>query len=73
MKYILLLFIGAHCLVSQLRAQTPVTITVATKDHALVLQTDKDKRLGTVYFGNSLSDNNEYALVTKQRIFIIIR
>lgn len=67
MKYILLLFISANCLANELNAQTPVTITVATKDHALVLQTDKDKRLGTVYFGNALSDNNEYALVTKQQ------
>jgi alpha-galactosidase len=48
-------------------AQSPVTITIETKDQATVLQTDKVNRLGIVYFGPKLLNAAEYALVTQQQ------
>lgn len=41
-----------------------VTITIATQDNAIVLQTEKTNRLNTVYFGKTLANANEYAAVS---------
>jgi len=38
----------------------PVTIPIETSKQALVLQTDAESRLRTVYFGKILADKNEY-------------
>ncbi len=58
MKYILsslfLLFAAA------LFSQTLVTIPIETSDAALVLQTDQEARLGTIYFGKKLTNSAEY-------------
>ena len=42
------------------------TIAVETKDNALVLQTDKDNRLGIIYFGKKLLNSAEYTAITQQ-------
>jgi alpha-galactosidase len=47
-------------------AQAIVTIPIETQKNALILQTDKDGRLGTVYFGKRLSNKLEYDAITKQ-------
>ncbi|HEY4151068.1 MAG TPA: alpha-galactosidase [Chitinophagaceae bacterium] len=44
-----------------LAAQT-ISIPIETASNALVLQTDKNKNLGTVYFGKKLQDASEYSL-----------
>ena len=49
-----------------LLCQNTVTIPIETRDYALVLQTDKDQRLGTIYFGKKLSDAAEYAAAPRQ-------
>ena len=41
-----------------------VTVPVVTQNHALVLQTDKENRLRTVYFGESLNNNPEYPVIS---------
>jgi alpha-galactosidase len=43
-------------------AQT-VIIPVETQNNALVLQTDTNKHLGTIYFGKKLTNNKEYLQV----------
>lgn len=48
----------------QLQAQV-VTIPIETNDHAIVLQTDKNNLLRTVYFGKRLSSPSEYASSSK--------
>src|SRR6476469_1863641 len=48
------------------QAQHPITIAIETQNQATVLQTDKDNRLGIVYFGNKLRNTGEYALVSQQ-------
>src|SRR6478672_12189853 len=53
--------------VTTVQAQHPITIAIETKDQATVLQTDKDNRLGIVYFGNRLLNTSEYALVAQQQ------
>ena len=47
-------------------AQNQVTIPIETEKNALVLQTDKDGRLGTVYFGSRLFNPNDYAGIPNQ-------
>ncbi len=47
-------------------AQQPTTISIETRDYALVLQTDKADRLGTIYFGKKLSNQAEYASIPSQ-------
>jgi alpha-galactosidase len=42
-------------------AQSIVTIPIESKEYALVLQTDKDNRLGITHFGKRLSNPAEYA------------
>ncbi len=51
---------------SKLMAQSPVVIPIETQSNALVLQTDEDKRLRTIYFGKRLRNTQEYALVEGQ-------
>jgi len=49
-------------------AQKMTTIPIETRDFALVLQTDKDNRLGTIYFGKKLSNAAEYeSILTQER------
>lgn len=43
-----------------------VTIPVETSTNVLLLQTDKNNRLGIVYFGKKLSQKDEYASVARQ-------
>lgn len=47
-------------------AQPTVTIPVETQQNAIVLQTDKDNRLGIIYFGKRLINSTEYAIIPKQ-------
>ena len=42
-----------------------VTIPIETNDHAIVLQTDKNNLLRTVYFGKRLNSSTEYAASSK--------
>ncbi|GEL09769.1 alpha-galactosidase [Flavobacterium glycines] len=42
-----------------------ITIPIETKDHALVLQTDNDKRLRNIYFGKPLKNKAEYDIIAK--------
>jgi len=42
-----------------------ITIPIETKQNAMVLQVNSEKQLQTVYFGNKLSDKNEYAAIAK--------
>jgi alpha-galactosidase len=44
-------------------AAQSVVIPIETQNNALVLQTDPNKHLGTIYFGKKLTDNKEYAQV----------
>jgi alpha-galactosidase len=37
-----------------------ITIPIETKQNVLVLQTNKENRLGIIFFGRKLSQNNEY-------------
>ena len=53
-------------LVAHSFAQTFVTIPVETEKNVLLLQTDKDNRLGVIYFGKRLNNSNEYASVPNQ-------
>ncbi|MEL7220880.1 MAG: glycoside hydrolase family 36 N-terminal domain-containing protein, partial [Bacteroidota bacterium] len=41
-------------------------ITIESKDYAMVMQTDGDKRLRHVYFGEKLEDQEEYQLIAEQ-------
>lgn len=61
--FLLLLFFVT---INQSFAQSIVTIPVETEKNAMVLQTDKDGRLGIVYFGSRLSNNKEYAAIPQQ-------
>ena len=47
-------------------AQQIVTIPISTNDHALVLQTDQEGRLWTVYFGDKMADSTGYARAGSQ-------
>jgi alpha-galactosidase len=47
-------------------SQSIVTIPIETQKNVLVLQTDKDGRLGIVYFGARLSNKPEYDAISKQ-------
>lgn len=51
-------------------AQNIVTIPVETEKNALILQTDKDGRLGIIYFGTKLLNSKEYATLPQQYNFI---
>lgn len=46
-----------------------ITIPIETRDHALVLQTDKDSRLWVAYFGNKLINSSDYAAALQQYRF----
>jgi alpha-galactosidase len=41
-----------------------VTIPVTTESNVMLLQTDRDNRLRTIYFGESLNDATEYQMVS---------
>lgn len=43
-----------------------VTIPVETQQNALVLQTDKDNRLGVIYFGKKIGTTAEYAAISHE-------
>ena len=47
-------------------AQSVTTIPLTSRDFALVLQTDAEGRLGTIYFGKKLSNAAEYASIPSQ-------
>lgn len=64
MKNQLLLFFTVFAV--SVFAQHTTTIAVESKDFALVLQTDKDERLGTIYFGKKLSNATEYESIGRQ-------
>lgn len=51
-------------------AQSIVTIPVETEKNALILQTDKEGRLGIVYFGTRLLNSKEYATLSQQYNFV---
>src|SRR5258708_5817489 len=53
------LWIAPHCWAQPSQAQS-VVISVETAGNALVLQSDKNKDLKTIYFGKRLSDAGEY-------------
>jgi alpha-galactosidase len=57
---ILFLFWGIKTLNAQL-----ITIPIETTQNALVLQTDKNNRLGIIYFGKKLSQSAEYEGISK--------
>jgi len=44
-----------------------VTIPISTENSTLLLETDRDMRLRTIYFGKILRDTGEYALVSGTR------
>jgi len=46
-----------------------VTIPIVTQNNAIVLQTDRENRLRTVYFGEPLSKAEEYAVISTQYRF----
>jgi alpha-galactosidase len=50
-------------MVTGLKAQD-VTIPVSTDNSAILLQTDRENRLRTIYFGEPLDNEMEYALVS---------
>lgn len=49
-----------------LMAQNNTVIPVETSKHALVLQTDKDKHPGIIYFGKKMSSGNDYGTIPLQ-------
>ncbi|MEJ6979627.1 alpha-galactosidase [Pedobacter sp. P351] len=53
-------------LFSGLFAQNNSVIPIETQQNALVLKTDKDNRLGIIYFGRRLSQQTEYASIPPQ-------
>ena len=63
MIFVFVLIMG---LVAHSFAQTVVTIPIETEKNVLLLQTDKDNRLGIIYFGKRLGNANEYASIAGQ-------
>ena len=47
-------------------SQSIITIPVETEKNVLVLQTDHENRLGTIYFGAKLSNKKEYETIPHQ-------
>ena len=62
-----LLFISVLLTANTSLAQI-ITIPVETQHNALILQTDKEKNLKIVYFGNKLSDPDEYQQISKMYV-----
>lgn len=60
---IALLIVGLTGLSIPVQAQT-VTIPIITDDHAIVLQTDGQNRLRTIYFGEPLANEDDYAAIS---------
>ena len=50
---------------ARLGSAQPVIIPIQTAHHVLVLETDNDNRLTTVYSGKPLQNDNEYATVAR--------
>ena len=61
-----LIFSFLFITINQSIAQNIITIPIETEKNALVLQTDKEGRLGTIYFGVRLSNKAEYEAIPKQ-------
>ena len=53
---------------SNLLAQN-ITIPITSENHTILLQTDKENRLRTVYFGEALNNEKEYAAVAEMYNF----
>lgn len=66
MKFICLLTFQLLLLINYSYSQKPVIIAIDTKDNMTLLQTDKDNRLGIVYFGKRLHDAEEFVNVAQQ-------
>lgn len=47
-----------------MKAQQVITIPIETKDNSMVLQTNKDNRLGIIHFGKKLLQNNDNTLIS---------
>jgi alpha-galactosidase len=62
------LFVFLFFVFSNLNSQS-VTIPIETKNTALALQTDKDNRLWTVYFGKKLINKSDYEPSSQQYRF----
>lgn len=62
------LFVFLFLVISNLNSQS-VTIPIETKNTALALQTDKDNRLWTVYFGKKLINKSDYEPSSQQYRF----
>jgi alpha-galactosidase len=60
--FILISLVFCH----RLFAQSNTVIPVETSKHALVLQTDKDKHPGIIYFGKKMSSGNDYGTIPLQ-------
>ncbi|MCX6335537.1 MAG: alpha-galactosidase, partial [Bacteroidia bacterium] len=58
------LIITTNCLQAQI-----TTIPIRSKDFVILLQTDKNERLRTIYFGEPLNDESEYATVADSYYF----
>lgn len=43
-----------------------ITIPIATKDNAIVIMADSNNRLRTIYFGKSLQNENDYAILSSK-------
>ncbi|MDP3311724.1 alpha-galactosidase [Lutibacter sp.] len=43
-----------------------ITIPIATRDNAIVIMTDSENRLRTVYFGKSLQNESDYATISSK-------
>ncbi|NQU55005.1 MAG: alpha-galactosidase [Bacteroidetes bacterium] len=52
------LIIASNCLQAQV-----TTISISSRDHVILLQTDKNERLRTIYFGEPLNNESEYSAV----------
>lgn len=68
-RFLYLLIFTCTTFCSSVIAQQKVTISINSKSNSLVLQTDNQNRLGTVYFGRSLANAAENNLISPQYHF----
>lgn len=54
------------CLLDTAFSQKNITIPIGTEDNLVLLQTDQEARLRTVYFGKQIDDKTSYALSEKE-------
>lgn len=59
------LYTASFLLLSTLLSGQEVTISIETECSATVLQTDRENRLQTIYFGEPLGDEKEYPEISK--------